>query len=353
MRQNLLNEWLQSARVAGTRLSTILLLFCAVTLLTSGAWLFAGCTQAETISGNKDQQPPTGSNAGEVKPQTQSNANTQQPKNGNESVEPKEERSAKGTPLPFYEALEQQGIKLDGCPKDDPVVRRILQEYGAMFIAVNKVKLPPVCMFTSESEVVKFQNDAKFVSALIGGTSIQLQPAAMEALLAARQEAIEQGLNITPRGGSEAARRGYHATLRLWNSRFLPALGYWSGRGRLSREQVARLRGSSIHDQVAQVLELEKSGIFFSKDLSKSILYSVAAPGASQHISMLALDVAQFGNARVRRILARHGWFQTIKSDMPHFTYLGLEEAELPSRGLRSVMVGSQLFWIPDIRDKN
>jgi hypothetical protein len=222
-----------------------------------------------------------------------------------------------------------------------------------MFIATSKVKAPPVCMFTSESEVLKFQNIATFVSATIGGTSIQLQPAAMEALLAAHQEAIQQGLNITPRGGSEAARRGYNTTLRLWNSRFLPALSYWSSRGRLSREQVARLRGSSIHDQVAQVLELEKSGMFFSKDLSKSILYSVAAPGASQHISMLALDVAQFGNTSVRRILAKHGWFQTIKSDLPHFTYLGLEEKDLPSRGLRSVTVGSQLFWVPDVRDKN
>ena len=105
-------------------------------------------------------------------------------------------------------------------------------------------------------------------------------------------------------------------------------------------------------EQVREVLNLEKRGLWFSKDLSKSILYSVAAPGTSQHISMLALDVTQFADARVRRILANHGWFQTVKSDQPHFTYLGRMEKELPQLGLRSVTIGAQVFWIPDTAGK-
>ena len=64
---------------------------------------------------------------------------------------------------------------------------------------------------------------------------------------------------------------------------------------------------------------------------------------------MLALDVEHFADERVRRILARHGWFQTVLSDLPHFTYLGLEEKDLPARGLRSVISGKQLFWIPNV----
>jgi hypothetical protein len=120
-------------------------------------------------------------------------------------------------------------------------------------------------------------------------------------------------------------------------------------RGRLTKEQVARLKSLQLTDQVREVLELEKGGIYFSKDFSKSILYSIAAPGSSQHIMMLALDVEQFMNPRVREILYRHGWFQTVKSDLPHFTYLGLSEAELPARGLRPVKSGSQLFWIPNV----
>ena len=79
---------------------------------------------------------------------------------------------------------------------------------------------------------------------------------------------------------------------------------------------------------------------------------SVAAPGTSQHIAMLALDVAEYGNASARRILANHGWFQTVKSDLPHFTYLGRKEKDLPALGLRSVTIGNQVFWIPDTTGK-
>ena len=254
----------------------------------------------------------------------------------------------------FYTALKKalhaRKIKLENfCDTGDAVERRVLEDYGAMFVAADRVLPPPVCMFTSEADVLAFQDEAGPTAAVIGSARIELQPAALEALLAAREEARSMRLDITPRGGEEAARRSYTDTVRLWNTRFLPGLAHWSKMGRLSKEQVARLRSLELRDQVREVLELEKSGIYFSKDLSKSILYSIAAPGTSQHIAMLALDVDQFADERVRRILARHGWFQTVKSDLPHFTYLGLDEKELPKRGLRAVVVGQQLFWIPNV----
>lgn len=257
-------------------------------------------------------------------------------------------------PAGFYAVLEgvlrERGQKLeDVCPKDDPVSRRILEEYGAIFVA-RDVSKPRVCIFQTEAEVASFQAEARPAAQLIGGTRIELQPPAMQALLAAREEALRQGLNITPRGGSEAARRSFADTKRLWDSRFYPALAYWSGRGRITAEYAAQLRKMPLRQQLAAVFELEKRGIYFSKDFSKSILYSVAAPGSSQHIMMLALDVEQFLDPRVRKILARHGWFQTVKSDLPHFTYLGLDEAELPARGLHAVQSGSQLFWIPNVK---
>ncbi|MCA1850146.1 MAG: zinc ribbon domain-containing protein [Acidobacteria bacterium] len=37
-----------------------------------------------------------------------------------------------------------------------------------------------------------------------------------------------------PRDGAEAARRTYADTLRLWRSRFLPALEHWTKQGRLA-----------------------------------------------------------------------------------------------------------------------
>ncbi|HMH42230.1 MAG TPA: hypothetical protein VK557_01995, partial [Pyrinomonadaceae bacterium] len=119
--------------------------------------------------------------------------------------------------------------------------------------------------------------------------------------------------------------------------------------GRLSESQVDRLRALPINEQVAEVLELERDGIFFSKDLSKSVLYSIAAPGTSQHIAMLAFDANEFLDVRVREILATEGWFQTVLSDLPHFTFLGLAESELPQRGLMSVNMNGQKFWIPNV----
>jgi hypothetical protein len=62
---------------------------------------------------------------------------------------------------------------------------------------------------------------------------------------------------------------------------------------------------------------------------------------------MLALDVAEFDNAAVREILARHHWYQTVISDLPHFTYLGVPENELPALGLRKITNANRVFWVP------
>lgn len=258
---------------------------------------------------------------------------------------------------PFYDVLrktlKKRKTKIETiCPGSDAVARRVLEDYGAIFIASKKVMAPPVCVFTSEEQVTKFQDAAGFATETIGFDEIELQAEAMKQLLKARQEALKENLNITPRGGTEAARRNYGDSMRLWDTRFLPALDYWVGRGRLTPEHAARLRTLPLHEQIAEVLELEKNEIYFSKDLAKSILYSIAAPGTSQHIAMLAFDVTEFQNARVREILARHGWFQTVLSDLPHFTFLGLKEDDLPKNGLKSVVVNEQTFWIPNVVDK-
>ena len=257
-------------------------------------------------------------------------------------------------PVPFYEALtkalKKRKLNLDHvCPPANPVARRILEEYGAVFVAHKKVKPPPVCVFTTEEQVTKFQDDAGFKAEYMAYDTIELQPEALKRLLKAREDAQKEGLDITPRDGAEAARRNYEDSVRLWNSRFHPALDYWLEQGRLTDGDVNRLRALPLLQQIAEVLELEKGGIYFSKDLSKSILYSIAAPGTSQHIAMLAFDVNEFENPRIREIMAKHGWFQTVLSDLPHFTFLGLKEKDLPKRGLRSVEVNGQVFWIPNV----
>jgi hypothetical protein len=255
---------------------------------------------------------------------------------------------------PFYvtlqRVLEQRGARVeDICPADDQVARRVLHDYGAMFVGADTVLPPPLCVFTSEDQVTRFQKAAGRAAATIGDAVIELQPDAMSALLRARAMVRAEGLEISPRDGAEAARRSYADTVRLWNSRFLPALDHWTRAERLSEQQAEQLRGLPIREQVPKVLELEREGIFFSKDLLKSVLYSIAAPGTSQHIAMLAFDANEFFDQRVRRILAHHGWFQTVLSDLPHFTFLGLKEDELPGRGLKTVVVDGQTFWIPDV----
>lgn len=257
------------------------------------------------------------------------------------------------SPVSFYEvlqkALKKRKTSIERiCPSADPVSKRVLEDYGAIFVA-NKVVPPPVCVFTSDEEVTQFQERAGYTAEMFGFDEVELQPEAMKQLLKARDEAQEENLDITPRDGAEAARRSFEDSLHLWHTRFQPALDYWLAQGRLTAEQVERLKALPLRTQIAEVLELEKSGIYFSKDLSKSILYSIAAPGTSQHIAMLAFDVNEFDNPRVREILAKHGWFQTVLSDLPHFTFLGLKEKDLPKHGLRQVEVDGQMFWIPNI----
>jgi hypothetical protein len=247
------------------------------------------------------------------------------------------------------------GRRLDEvCAVDtDATARRIFLEYGAIFVASKDVTLPPMCIFTGEEQVGQFQAGARSQTATIDGVAVTLQTPAMDALLKAREKAAQMGLKITPRGGSSASMRSYQDTRELWDSRFLPGLSYWVKKGKLTKDEAAKARYEPTAEQVAQVLEWETTRkTFFSKDLSKSILYSVAAPGASQHIFMLALDVQQFGDKRVRDLLAQFGWFQTVKSDLPHFTYLGRKESELPALGLKRVTVNAQNFWIPDLMDQ-
>jgi hypothetical protein len=254
---------------------------------------------------------------------------------------------------PFYAALRRalarRGARPEElCDCDDPASRRLLSEYGAMFVAAEGVKVPRVLTFRSEEEVEQFQREAEPRAVEIGGARIELQPAALDALLAACDDARAEGLEITPRG-AVAARRGYADTVRLWDSRVRPALEHWLGERKIGGDEAESLRALAPAEQLAEVLRLEARGLFFSKDWTKTILQSVAAPGASQHLAMLAFDAAEFTDARVREIFFRHGWFQTVLSDLPHFTFLGVREKELPALGLRRVEQCGQTFWVPDL----
>ncbi len=224
----------------------------------------------------------------------------------------------------------------------------LLREYGAVFVARGGAVPPPRVMFRDEAEVSQYQSSLKTSKRRLGPHTIELQSAAMDALDQAVRQARAAGLTITPRG-SDSARRSFSHTVTLWSSRVEPGLNHWVRKGRVSAAEARRIRALRPHEQVPVILELESRKIFFSKDLAKSIIYSVAPPGASQHLSMLALDIAEFGDARVRAILAGNGWYQTVTSDLPHFTYLGVYENELPDLGLKRVRHLGRDYWVPDL----
>lgn len=230
---------------------------------------------------------------------------------------------------------------------DDQVGWKMLKEYGAMFVAKGVVP-PDVVIFKNEPEVAGWQSSVEIRREKIGGLELELQAEAMNALVKAVAEAGRSSLTITPRG-EDAARRNFSGTVDLWASRVNPGLSHWVRNGNLSETEAERIRSLSPSSQIAEIFRLEEQGMYFAKDLTKSIIYSVAPPGTSQHLSMLALDVAEFEDQRVRETLARHGWFQTVVSDLPHFTYLGVKEEELVQMGLKKIENEGRAFWVPDL----
>lgn len=224
----------------------------------------------------------------------------------------------------------------------------LLREYGAVYVARGGVLVPRKIFFKDEADVSSFQREAGMKSMPLGNTEVILQPAALDALAGAVREARSLGLKISPRG-RDSARRTFSQTVTLWESRLVPGLRHWLNKKRITEEQAASILSANIEEQVSKILELEEQGIYFSKDLSKSIIYSVAPPGSSQHLAMLAFDVAEFDDSRVRALLNKYGWYQTVVSDLPHFTYLGAKEDELPKLGLRKVSNSGRSFWVPDI----
>jgi len=238
-------------------------------------------------------------------------------------------------------------------PKDfnrptDAVGQRLLREYGALFVARGGAIPPRTVIFKSEREVTTYQKSLSKSKENIGGFAVELQTAAMKNLKNAIAEAEKNSLTITPRG-ADAAKRNYADTVALWASRVNPALAYWIEKGILEESVATEIRLLSPFDQVSEIFKLESQGMFCSKDLSKSIVYSVAPPGTSQHLSMLALDVNEHDDSRVRDVLSEHGWFQTVVSDLPHFTFLGVSENQLSKLGLKKVSDDGRVFRLPSL----
>lgn len=224
---------------------------------------------------------------------------------------------------------------------------RLLTVYGAVLVARGGAVPPPGIVFDSEAAVAAWQAGVPTERAKLGGISIELQTPAMRAFLEARAEIRKLRRDITPFTRA-AARRNYADTVRLWRMRVDSGLAHWVKRGRITRAESRRIRALAPQEQFGEILSLEATGLLFSSNFKKSILASAAPPGASQHLSMLALDINEHEQVNVRAALAHHGWFQTISGDLTHFTFLGAREDELPALGLKKVTVAQRTYWVLD-----
>ncbi len=236
------------------------------------------------------------------------------------------------------------------CPVEtNELAGRVFKEYGSVYAADSKVVFPVKCIFANDAEVQQFQQRLEIKKAIIRGVNIELQRPAMDELLAVIAEANINNVPITPLDGTIAGRRNYYDTVRLWNSRLFPALNYWVNNGSILESDAEDAKRLPIEPQVLKVIDWERKGLYFGTNFARTIFSSTAPPGTSQHLAMLAFDVAEYANHAVGSLLNKHGWFQTIASDPSHFTFLGVPESELPSRGLILVQVNGHKYWIPNI----
>jgi hypothetical protein len=301
--------------------------------------VLGACWSADSNKKTRSTSPtPTTSSSApksnENKPSTNNPGDTNTKVNNNPNSTPKSGGFESNLPAGFQMPTDEVGQKM-------------LKEYGSMFVAKG-VTPPSVVVFKNESEVTAFQAGVQKSSEKIGGFTVELQAAAMNALKEAIGEAQGKKLSITPRK-PDSSIRSYQQVLDNWASRVNPGLVFWVGKGKLQKSEADRIKALSPVDQISEIFKLEDQGMFFAEGNQKTIIYSVAPPGTSQHISMLALDVAQFDKPEVRKVLANHGWFQTIPSDLPHFTYLGVQESELPNLGLKKTTSNGREFWIPNL----
>jgi hypothetical protein len=232
-----------------------------------------------------------------------------------------------------------------------PVDKRLFAEYGALF--VTKATPPSTILFANPAQVEAFQSSLQISKAQIGEYQIELQTEAMSALLSAAREVERCGLTLTPRA-ADSARRSYEETVSLWTRNVNRGLRHWQEEGRMEAARASLIQAYDPVEQVAVILEIEEQEqLYFGTFFNRSILYSVAAPGASQHLSMLAFDVNEYRQEVVESILNDYGWHRTVIYDVPHFTYLGYREGDLPQLGLKPVALDcgelTLRFWIPDV----
>ncbi|BBD68938.1 peptidase M15B and M15C, D,D-carboxypeptidase VanY/endolysin [Nostoc commune NIES-4072] len=183
----------------------------------------------------------------------------------------------------------------------------LLRAYGAVFVNQNvEIKLPQKNIFANEQETQEFQGT--LIMAHVNGTrDCYLQKSAADALNKAR---IQQQIPLKSGYGSGDCTRTFNTNLRFWH----------------------KYANNQILAKVQQGKETKVLGL-------------VAPPGTSQHLWGLAIDL-RVSSKEQRKALNQNGWFQTVQNDVPHWTYVGLTEDNLPLFGFKKQVVQGITYWI-------
>ncbi|MFN6485784.1 MULTISPECIES: D-alanyl-D-alanine carboxypeptidase family protein [unclassified Nostoc] len=197
--------------------------------------------------------------------------------------------------------------KLSTIPQPGTYEYTLLRMYGAVFVNPDiGIKLPPKDIFASEQETQDFQ--ANLTMGHVDGTNdCYLQKSAADALNKAR---IQQQIPLKSGYGSGDCTRTFNTNLRFWH----------------------KYANNQVLAKVQQGKETKILGL-------------VAPPGTSQHLWGLAIDL-RVGSKEQRKALNENGWFQTVENDLPHWTYVGLSEDNLPLFGFKKQTIRGIIYWI-------
>ncbi|MBW4683560.1 MAG: D-alanyl-D-alanine carboxypeptidase family protein [Komarekiella atlantica HA4396-MV6] len=197
--------------------------------------------------------------------------------------------------------------KLPTVPQPGTFEYILLRAYGAVFVNPDiEIKLPQKDIFANEQETQEFQ-DTLIMGQVDGTKDCYLQKSAADALNKAR---TLQNIPLKSGYGSGDCTRTFATNLRFWHK--------YANNQMLARVQQGK---------------------------ETKILGLVAPPGTSQHLWGLAIDL-RVSNQQQKKALNQNGWFQTVENDIPHWTYVGLREENLPQFGFKNHVVRGITYWV-------
>lgn len=261
----------------------------------------------------------------------------------------------------FEDALRSKGIDINiFCDPRSVVTRKVLEEYTSHLIA-RGIVLPSVCML-NETQSTNFKSSLKssdVASVRLAGMRFEFQRKAaidlqkvidrlatlkISQLNFAREHSDRRPPITLAVGGRtqkinrDWAIRDYQTVAENWE--FDPAPG-------------------AIRTLIIEELNQGESmnPLYKGRNGNKPRMRSVAIPGASQHMLLVAFDLnnATCKNQAVVKLLSDHGWWRTIRDDNCHFTYLGWNtERQLKENGMKKVVCPrsdtNYAFWVPRIK---